>query len=122
LKSFRLEQRANLMNAARYKLMLSYLPGMAAIVNSFESPEVQRSVYESLMEALNVRMDAESPGAGADSNNRHRTSSKVSRTPPVKVAASTDSDVIATIGDLAHDLKEGDSIHSLMMEQHVALP
>lgn len=110
------------MNAARYKLMLSYLPGMAAIVNSFQSAEVQRSVYESLMEALNVRMDAESPGAGSGSNGRPRVSNSAPRQPAVTAAApSSDSDVIANGGDLAHDLEEGDSIHSLM-EQHASLP
>lgn len=110
------------MNAARYKLMLSYLPGMAAIVNSFQSPEVQRSVYESLMDALNVRMDAESPGAGTPATNgRQRVSSSTTRPPAVTSSAPPDSDVISTVGDLAHELEEGDSIHSLM-EQHASLP
>lgn len=111
------------MNAARYKLMLSYLPGMAAIVNSFQSPEVQRSVYESLMEALNVRMDAESPGAGtpAATNGRQRAASSTTRPPAVTNTASSDSTVISSAEDLAHDLEEGDSIHSLM-EQHASLP
>lgn len=109
------------MNAARYKLMLSYLPGMAAIVNSFQSPEVQRSVYESLMEALNVRMDAESPGAGSATNGRQRVSSSPARPPAVTAMSASDSDVIAAVDDLAHDLEEGDSIHSLM-EQHASLP
>lgn len=109
------------MNPARYKLMLSYLPGMAAIVNSFQSPEVQRSVYESLMEALNVRMDAESPGAGTATHGRQRVSSSAARPPAVTAMSTSDSDVIAAVEDLAHDLEEGDSIHSLM-EQHASLP
>ena len=109
------------MNAARYKLMLSYLPGMASIVNSFQSPDVQRAVYEHLMEALNVRMDAESPGSGAASNGRHRVSSSATRPAAVSSRVSTDSDVIATVDDLAHELEEGDSIHSLV-EQNASLP
>ncbi len=109
------------MNAARYKLLLSYLPGMASIVNSFQSPDVQKAVYESLMEALNVRMDAENPGSGAASNGRKRTSNGTSRPAAVSIAMQSDSDVIATVDDLAHDLEEGDSIHSLM-EQHASLP
>ena len=111
------------MNAARYKLMLSYLPGMAAIVNSFQSPEVQVSVYESLMEALNVRMDAEVPGAGQGSSSRKRTAAAetpAARTPTVTFTTGpADSGVFAT--DVAHDLEDGDSIHNLM-EQHATLP
>lgn len=109
------------MNAARYKLMLSYLPGMAAIVNSFQSSDVQRSVYESLMEALNVRMDAESPGAGLAPNGRPRVTNSATRPPAVAAHAATDSGVLASDDELAHDLEEGDSIHSLM-EQHASLP
>ena len=111
------------MNAARYKLMLSYLPGMAAIVNSFQSSEVQVSVYESLMEALNVRMDAEAPGAGQGSSSRKRTAAAeapATRTPTVTFTTGpADSGVFAT--DVAHDLEDGDSIHNLM-EQHATLP
>ena len=106
------------MNAARYKLMLSYLPGMAAIVNSFQSPEVQQAVYSSLMEALNVRMDAEAPGAGMPPTPRARVSAP--KPPPAAVKhapADTDSGVLDADGDVAHDLEEGDSIHTLM-EQH----
>jgi hypothetical protein len=109
------------MNPARYKLMLSYLPGMASIVNSFQSPEVQRAVYEQLMEALNVRMDAESPGAGPASNGRQRVSNTAKRPAAMSSRMSTDSDVIATVDDLAHELEEGDSIHSLM-EPNASLP
>ena len=106
------------MNAARYKLMLSYLPGMAAIVNSFQSLEVQQAVYASLMEALNVRMDAESPGSGATSSQRSRVSAPKPPVSAVKLApADPDSGVLDADGDVAHDLEEGDSIHALM-EQH----
>lgn len=109
------------MNAARYKLMLSYLPGMASIVNSFQSPEVQLAVYQSLMEALNVRMEAETPGAGTAVNGRKRVANGTPRPAAVSTSMHSDSDVIATVEDLAHDLEEGDSIHSLM-EQHASLP
>lgn len=109
------------MNAARYKLMLSYLPGMAAIVNSFQAPEVQRAVYESLMEALNVRLDAENPGSGT-SVSRQRVAASVPMKATIRPAVlSADSGVIGPDDDLAHDLEEGDSIHTLM-EQHSTLP
>lgn len=109
------------MNAARYKLMLSYLPGMASIVNSFQSTEVQLAVYQSLMEALNVRMEAETPGAGAAINGRKRAVNGTPRAVAVNTSMPSDTDVIANVDDLAHDLEEGDSIHSLM-EQHASLP
>lgn len=109
------------MNAARYKLMLSYLPGMAAIVNSFQSPDVQRSVYESLMEALNVRLEAENPGSGGSSG-RPRVAASVPLRATIRPAVlSDDSGVIGSDDELAHDLEEGDSIHTLV-EQHSTLP
>lgn len=110
------------MNAARYKLMLSYLPGMAAIVNSFQSPEVQAAVYESLMEALNIRLEAELPGAGKTSSTRSRAAATTPARSAVRNSIlSTDSAVINAIDEIAHDLAEGDSIHSIE-EQHSALP
>ncbi len=110
------------MNAARYKLMLSYLPGMAAIVNSFQSPDVQKAVYDSLMDALNVRLEAELPGAGKTSSSRNRASNTVpSRSSVTNSTRSTDSGVIHAIDEIAHDLAEGDSIHSIE-EQHSSLP
>ena len=47
------------MSADRYKTLLSYLPGMATVVNAFSSPEVQRAVFEELLQSLNMRMEQE---------------------------------------------------------------
>lgn len=103
------------MNPLRYKLMISYLPGMAAIVNSFQSPDVQRAVFETLMEALNVKMEAETVGAGAVASTRVRTSVPAPRlhTSPASTRQNSDSAVLDSGNDLAHDLAEGDSIHSI---------
>lgn len=110
------------MNAARYKLMLSYLPGMAAIVNSFQAPEVQRAVYEQLMEALNVRLEAESPGAGSASSTRKRSALDSPVRNAIRNNASpTDSDVVSPDVEIAHDLVEGESIHA-MLERDPSLP
>ncbi|MDB5391971.1 MAG: hypothetical protein JWM11_7617 [Planctomycetaceae bacterium] len=110
------------MNPLRYKLMISYLPGMATIVNSFQSPEVQRAVFDSLMEALNVKMESETTGSGVVAPARPRSSVSA----PRLHAASTsprlsDSAVLEPSTDHAHDLAEGDSIHS-MGERQEALP
>lgn len=43
----------------RYRSLLSHLPGMAAVVNSFQSDQVQIAVYEALMTALASKLDAE---------------------------------------------------------------
>ena len=82
------------MNPMRYKTLLTYLPGMASVVNSFDSPQVQNSVYEVLMEALDTRLETE--GLGRDLP-EHR-----SIITPLSTSGS----------DLAHDLVEGDSIHA----------
>lgn len=80
------------MNPLRYKTLLTYLPGMASVVNAFECPGVQAAVYDVLMEALNSKLDAEGLGRG-------------------EVAATT---LMAptSSGEVTHDLIEGDSIHS----------
>ena len=78
------------MSSARYKRLLTNLPSMAAIVNSFESQEVQLSVFNTLMDALE-----ESGGlTSTDSRTVRRPSS-------------------ATPGEVEHELLEGDSIHSI---------
>lgn len=79
------------MSTARYKRLLTNLPSMAAIVNSFESSEVQLAVFETLMDALE-----ESGGLGA-------TDPRVSRRPAEGLGAT----------EVEHDLVEGDSIHSM---------
>lgn len=106
------------MNPARYKLLLSYLPSMASIVNSFQAPDVQRAVYDQLMEALNVRLDAELQGVQVSSRKR------TSEDGPIRNArrtSSAESDVLSTVVELTHDLAEGDSIHAVM-DEDPALP
>ncbi|MCA9080232.1 MAG: hypothetical protein KDA58_06710 [Planctomycetaceae bacterium] len=76
------------MSSARYKRLLTNLPSMAAIVNAFESPEVQLQVFTSLIDALD---ESDRPGE-----------SRASR---------RGSD--GTGSEVEHDLVEGDSIHSI---------
>lgn len=78
------------MSPQRYRALLSYLPGMAVVVNSFQSVEVQRQVYEELMHALDVKLDSEGAGAEAKSTIRRNGAD----------------------GELAHELVEGASIHA----------
>lgn len=82
------------MSPRRYKTLLTYLPSMACAVNSFESPQVQAAVYGVLMEALEVRLQAEGVG---------RT---ISTKTPSAISSSLSDD------ELTHDLIEGDSIHT----------
>lgn len=85
------------MTQCRYKTLISNLPGMATVVNAFQSPQVQFAVYEELMQALNVRMERE----GVPSSSALALKSALAK------SSSPVSDE-----DLAHDLLEGDSIHS----------
>lgn len=88
------------MSSLRYKTLLSYLPGMASVVNTFSSTQVQNSVYEKLMEALEVKLQSE--GIGPPSS--MLSSQDLKRlTPAAGVAAAG--------GEVTHDLVEGDSIH-----------
>lgn len=83
------------MSPLRYKTLLTYLPGMASVVNAFDSPNVQSSVYEVLMEALDNKLELEGLGAGQPDG----------RLPLSQVIA-------ASNGEITHDLVEGESIHS----------
>lgn len=85
------------MSSAHYKTLLSHLPGMAAVVNAFESSEVQLEVYNTLIQALDGRM-AESGIAKKES--KSNSSEK------------TSTDKTASDDELAHDLVEGASIHA----------
>lgn len=87
-----------MMNSLRYKTLLSYLPGMASVVNTFESPDVQKSVYETLMKALESKLQQE--GLGAEPTPSSSRSARASA-----------SAIAATSGEVAHELVEGDSIH-----------
>lgn len=88
------------MSSLRYKTLLSYLPGMASVVNTFESSQVQNAVYEKLMEALEGKLQSEGIGSPVESLNLR----DLKRFTPSSVA-------VAAGGEVAHDLVEGDSIH-----------
>ncbi len=47
------------MSSARYKTLTSYLPGMASIVNSFHSPDVQMNVFRLLVDALDDKKEGD---------------------------------------------------------------
>ncbi len=82
------------MSAARYKRLLTNLPSMAAIVNAFESSDVQLSVFKTLMEALEDAGGLNAP----------------------EVRTTRRSSAILSSGEVEHDLIEGDSIHSIASE------
>lgn len=106
------------MNPLRYKLMISYLPGMAAIVNSFQSPDVQKAVFDSLMEALNEKLESEAAGPDGVPASRPRVTSPAPRLHTVSNSTmSRESSRFAAVDEMAHDLAEGDSIHSLNAHQ-----
>ena len=88
------------MSSLRYKTLLSYLPGMASVVNTFESPQVQNSVYETLMEALEAKLQAEGIGPPSALS---KPRDLMRFTPPASAPIPG--------GEVAHDLVEGDSIH-----------
>ncbi|MEW4528219.1 MAG: hypothetical protein ACF8PG_12090 [Maioricimonas sp. JB045] len=79
------------MAGARYRKLLTNLPSMAAVVNSFESPDVQLAVYRELIQALEEVIPAAGGPASASPNG-------------------------AEPGDVTHDLVEGDSIHSMAVD------
>lgn len=83
------------MSTHKYRKLLTNLPSMAAVVNSFQSPEVQLEVYKLLVEQLE-----EATGESSSS-----TSAVANGTPSLQAAA---------VGSgLAHELVDGDSIHSI---------
>lgn len=88
------------MSACRYKNLMSYLPGMASVVNAFQAPAVQMEVYQQLMKALEVRLEQDG-------------------VPPSTVGprAASLKQILAQASqqrqeELEHDLEEGDSIHT----------
>ena len=92
------------MSSLRYKTLLSYLPGMASVVNTFESTQVQNSVYEKLMEALEAKLQAEGIGAPG-SLPQARDMKRLAPSGPERFTPAVPE------GEIAHDLVEGDSIH-----------
>ncbi|MBC8116810.1 MAG: hypothetical protein H7062_20640 [Candidatus Saccharimonas sp.] len=97
------------MSSLRYKTLLSYLPGMASVVNTFESPQVQNSVYETLMEALEGKLQAE--GIGAQTGLPKPRDLKRFNSPAATPIPG---------GEVAHDLIEGDSIHGDSVRSSIA--
>jgi hypothetical protein len=81
------------MNANRYKTLLSYLPGMAAVVNSFQSQDVQMEVYHALIGALDEKEVSEGKAA---LSSRMRINGRS----------------LTLNDDVAHDLVDGASIHA----------
>lgn len=92
------------MSASRWRVLTAYLPGIASVVNSFQSSEVQLSVYQDLMKALDDKTEAEEAQAAAARNRPSIRSKPVERDPASSAAQ----------GDLVYDIVEGDSIHSLV--------
>lgn len=93
------------MSSTHYKQLISYMPSMAAVVNSFQSPEVQLEAFQRLIgaleEALNVKQNGEPAKllrSTASSNGRNGH-------------GSSESDV-----EITHDLVDGESIHSVIGE------
>jgi hypothetical protein len=80
------------MSSGQYRRLLTNLPSMAAVVNTFQSPDVQLAVYRTLIDSLLEATSDESSVA---------SSSRVSRSR-------------ARPGEL--DLVEGDNIHSIATE------
>jgi hypothetical protein len=89
------------MSSTHYKQLISYMPSMAAVVNSFQSPEVQLVAFQRLIgaldDALNIKPNSEPPKL-----------SRSASTPSSRNGhGSGDSDI-----EITHDLVEGESIHS----------
>ncbi len=76
------------MSNGQYRRLLTNLPSMAAVVNTFQSPDVQLAVYRTLIDAL-LEATAEESGSSV------LTKPHKARTRP---------------GEM--DLVEGDNIHS----------
>lgn len=75
-----------------YRKLLSNLPSMASVVNSFESSEVQLEVYKTLIQALNTT-DSASSGSSTSAPAR---------------AGNVDEN-----GVVSHDILDGGNIHSV---------
>ncbi len=93
------------MSSSRWRVLTAYLPGIASVVNSFQSPEVQLAVYQSLIKALDEKTEAEDAQAIAKSR------ASASRGRP---AQARDVTIGAPESDLAYDIVDGESIHALM--------
>lgn len=95
-----------MMSASRWKVLTAYLPGIASVVNSFQSPAVQMEVYQSLIKALEEKVDAEEAYATA-----MRSKPSTARS---KSLGERDQTPGNAEGELLYDLVEGENIHALM--------
>lgn len=84
------------MSTMRYKKLLTNLPAMASIVNSFSSPEVQLAVYKTLIEEFDEGTFVP--------NGDDRLSAKTAS-------------LVLPNGSVEQELAEGDSIHSLATDR-----
>ncbi len=91
------------MNASRWRILTAYLPGIASVVNSFQSPEVQLAVYQSLIKALDDKTEAEEAQIAAASKSKSRGR-----------ASGRDSGIPGQDSELVYDIVEGESIHALV--------
>jgi hypothetical protein len=102
------------MAICRYKTLLSYLPGMATVVNSFQSAAVQQVVFEELLSALEVRMAQEGVAPRAEAGQPAAARGTLSASMAVTTSPMTGSVHTRAVNDndIAHELLEGDSIHT----------
>lgn len=91
------------MSASRWRVLTAYLPGIASVVNSFQSPEVQLSVYQSLIQALDEKTEAEEAQSAAKS-----------RSSRGKLATDRESATSGHGSELAYDIVDGESIHAML--------
>ena len=89
------------MSSTNYKQLISYMPTMAAVVNSFQSPEVQLIAFQRLIGALEGALNIKPPVESGKSSRPAVTSRNGHG------HGSSDSDM-----EITHDLVEGESIHS----------
>ncbi len=93
------------MSSSRWRVLTAYLPGIASVVNSFQSPEVQLAVYQSLINALDEKTEAEDAQVAAKSNLYSARS---------KTNAGREVVSIAHDSELAYDIVDGENIHAMM--------
>lgn len=89
------------MSDSRYKTLLSNLPAVAAVVNAFESPEVQVAAFDSLMAALDdhTGFRAEPVAAAGESKGNERGSAKANGKSRLEE-------------EVEHDIVDGGNIHA----------
>ena len=93
------------MSSSRWRVLTAYLPGIASVVNSFQSPEVQLAVYQSLIKALDEKTEAEEAQVAARSNSQSARGKANVRREVVSIAHDS---------ELAYDLVDGENIHAMM--------